>query len=135
MFARHARTRTDNRFIVLFPGSLQWHQGLDIAISAFAEVKRKAPNAEFHIYAGTGGDMEVSLRLLVQRLGLEDSVKFYEGVSLDKNGCTDRQCRPWSRPQKADSFGNEAYSTKIMEFHVTRGACGRVSYEDRHLLF
>jgi len=116
MFARHARTRTDNRFIVLFPGSLQWHQGLDIAISAFAEVKRKAPNAEFHIYAGAGGDMEVSLRLLVQRLGLEDSVKFYRGVSLDRMAAVIANADLGVVPKRADSFGNEAYSTKIMEF-------------------
>ena len=54
MFFRRARTRTDEKFIILFPGSLQWHQGVDIAIEAFARVKEKVPNAEFHIYCGSG---------------------------------------------------------------------------------
>ena len=47
MFCRHARTRQDEKFIVLFPGSLQWHQGLDIAISAFAAVKKRIPMRSF----------------------------------------------------------------------------------------
>ena len=116
MFSRHLRTRTDDKFIVLFPGSLQWHQGLDIAIRAFAEFKRKVPKAEFHIYAGAGGDMKVSLRSLVERLGLEDSVKFYGGVPLDKVAQVIANSDLGVVPKRADSFGNEAYSTKIMEF-------------------
>ncbi|MGA8762908.1 MAG: glycosyltransferase, partial [Candidatus Sulfotelmatobacter sp.] len=83
MFSRRARTRTDGKFIVLFPGSLQWHQGLDIAIRAFAYVKTKVANAEFHIYCGAGGDQQVELKQLVRQLGLEESVKFNGGVPLD----------------------------------------------------
>jgi glycosyltransferase involved in cell wall biosynthesis len=116
MFWRRARTRTDDRFIVLFPGSLQWHQGLDIAISAFAEVKRQVPNAEFHIYAGSGGDRKASLVLLTQMLNLEESVKFYEGVPLDDVVEVIANADLGVVPKRADSFGNEAYSTKIMEF-------------------
>lgn len=116
LFWPHARTRIDDRFIVLFPGSLQWHQGLDIAISAFAEVKSCVLNAEFHIYAGSGGDRKASLILLVQKLGLEESVKFYEGLPLDEVVQVIANADLGVVPKRADSFGNEAYSTKIMEF-------------------
>jgi glycosyltransferase involved in cell wall biosynthesis len=100
----------------LFPGSLQWHQGLDIAISAFAEVKKKVPNAEFHIYSGAGGDMKASLERLVQRLDLEDCVKFLGGVPIDEMAEVIANADLGVVPKRADSFGNEAYSTKIMEF-------------------
>ena len=116
MFTQRARTRTDDRFIILFPGSLQWHQGLDIAISAFAEVKIKVPNAEFHIYAGAGGDLKATLRDLVRSLNLEGSVKFFGGVSLDQVANVIANADLGVVPKRADSFGNEAYSTKIMEF-------------------
>jgi glycosyltransferase involved in cell wall biosynthesis/peptidoglycan/xylan/chitin deacetylase (PgdA/CDA1 family) len=116
MFSRRARTREDDKFIVLFPGSLQWHQGLDIAISAFAEVKKKVPNAEFHIYSGAGGDMKASLERLVQRLDLEDCVKFLGGVPIDEMAEVIANADLGVVPKRADSFGNEAYSTKIMEF-------------------
>jgi glycosyltransferase involved in cell wall biosynthesis len=116
MFSRHARTRADGKFIVLFPGSFQWHQGLDIAINAFAHVKTKVPNAEFHLYCGAGGDQQDELKQLVRQLGLEDSVKFNGGVSLDQMAQVIANADLGVVPKRADSFGNEAYSTKIMEF-------------------
>jgi glycosyltransferase involved in cell wall biosynthesis len=115
LFSRHVRTRNDGKFIVLFPGSLQWHQGLDIAIEAFAEVKRQVPNAEFHIYTGAG-DMKADLKKLAQRLGLEESVQFREGVPLHEMAQVIANGDLGVVPKRADSFGNEAYSTKIMEF-------------------
>jgi glycosyltransferase involved in cell wall biosynthesis/peptidoglycan/xylan/chitin deacetylase (PgdA/CDA1 family) len=116
MFSRHTRTRTDGKFIVLFPGSFQWHQGLDIAIEAFALVKTKVPNAEFHLYGGAGGDMEVDLRRLVRRLDLDECIKFCGGVALDQMAQVIANADLGVVPKRADSFGNEAYSTKIMEF-------------------
>ena len=116
MFSRHARTRTDGKFIVLFPGSLQWHQGVDIAIEAFALLKNKVPNVEFHIYCGAGGDKEGELRQLVQRLGLEEVVKFKGSIPLDEMAQVIADADLGIVPKRADSFGNEAYSTKIMEF-------------------
>jgi glycosyltransferase involved in cell wall biosynthesis len=116
MFSRHAKTRTDGKFIILFPGSLQWHQGLDIAIKAFVHVKSEVPTAEFHIYCGVGGDKQGELRELVKRLGLEESVKFNGGVALDQMAQVIANADLGVVPKRADSFGNEAYSTKIMEF-------------------
>ena len=116
MFSRHARTRNDGKFIVLFPGSLQWHQGLDIAIEAFAYFQTKVPNAEFHIYCGAGGDRQDELRRLTQKLGLEGSVRFNGGVALDEMAQVIANADLGVVPKRADSFGNEAYSTKIMEF-------------------
>ncbi len=115
LFFRHERTRVDDRCIILFPGSLQWHQGLDIAINAFVEVRQEIPNAEFHIYAGSGGG-GATLRRLAQQLGLEESVKFFEGVSLEEMAGIIANADLGVVPKRADSFGNEAYSTKIMEF-------------------
>ena len=116
MFSRHSRTRTDDKFIVLFPGSLQWHQGLDIAIKAFALFKSQVPNAEFHIYCGAGGHLLSALKGLVMQLGLEESVQFKGGVPLDQMAQLIANADLGVVPKRADSFGNEAYSTKIMEF-------------------
>ena len=116
MFSKRERTRTDGKFIVLFPGSLQWHQGLDIAIDAFAHVKAQVPNAEFHIYTGAGGHLQSDLRRQVQQLGLEGSIKFHGGVPLDQMAQLIANADLGVVPKRADSFGNEAYSTKIMEF-------------------
>ena len=116
LFWRHQRTRADGKFVILFPGSLQWHQGLDVAIKAFAKVKAKMPNAEFHIYTGAGGNLKSELIQLAERLGLEESVKFFAGISLDRMAQVIADADLGVVPKRADSFGNEAYSTKIMEF-------------------
>jgi glycosyltransferase involved in cell wall biosynthesis len=116
IFYRRPRTRSDGKFIILFPGSFQWHQGLDIAIKAFARVKDKVPNAEFHLYGGGSGDAETELAGLANLLGLNGSVKFCGGVPLDQIASVIANADLGVVPKRADTFGNEAYSTKIMEF-------------------
>ncbi len=39
IFHRRPRTRTDDKFVILFPGTFQRHQGLDVAIKALARLK------------------------------------------------------------------------------------------------
>src|SRR5665213_1871667 len=114
LFYRRARTRNDGKFIIIFPGSFQWHQGLDIAIEAFALLKDRVPNAELHFYGGGAtGDALVEL---TARLGLNGRVKFCGGTSLDRMADVIANADLGVVPKRADSFGNEAYSTKIMEF-------------------
>jgi len=116
IFYPHPKTRNDGKFVVLFPGSFQWHQGLDLAIEAFVHLREKLPNAELHLYGGGGGNGEAELKRLSHRLGLEDVVKFCGGVSLDRIAEVIANADLGVVPKRADSFGNEAYSTKIMEF-------------------
>ena len=56
---------------MLYPGTLNWHQGLDIAIRAFALIKDQAPEAEFHIYGD--GPLKNKLSDLINELGLEQN--------------------------------------------------------------
>lgn len=113
-FYPHPRTRTDDKFIIMFPGGFQWHQGLDIAIEAFARVKREVPNAELHLYGG--GNIKESLVKLAGQLGLNDSVRFCGIVPHDEVAGLIANADLGIVPKRSDSFGNEAYSTKIMEF-------------------
>lgn len=115
IFYRRAKTRDDGNFIILFPGTFQWHQGLDVAIEALAHVRREVPNAELHLY-GEDGDRASELKRLAQQLGLNESVKFPDAVSLDEIPNVIANADLGVVPKRADSFGNEAYSTKIMEF-------------------
>lgn len=116
VFTRRPRTRNDGKFIVLFPGSFQWHQGLDIGIRAFSQFRKVVPNAEFHLYGGGSEELETALKNLVRELGLEEVVKFYRSLTLDKIVQVIADADLGVVPKRADSFGNEAYSTKIMEF-------------------
>jgi glycosyltransferase involved in cell wall biosynthesis len=117
IFYRRPRTRSDGKLIVIFPGTFQPHQGLDIAIKAFARFKGKVPNAEFHLYGGGGGaDVKADLVRLADQHGVRESVKFCRGVRLEEIADVIANADLGVVPKRADSFGNEAYSTKIMEF-------------------
>jgi glycosyltransferase involved in cell wall biosynthesis len=108
------RTRNDARQIILFPGGLQWHQGLDIALRAFSKVAREIPTAVFHIYGD--GNMKQSLIALTEELQLQDKVTFFDPVPITTIVKIMANADLGVVPKRADSFGNQAYSTKIMEF-------------------
>ena len=103
-----------DRKIILFPGGLQWHQGVDIAIQAFQHVRTALPNAEFHIYGD--GIARPELQRQAEQLGLDGSVRFFEPRPLHEIAKVMAEADLGVVPKRADSFGNEAYSTKIMEF-------------------
>jgi len=111
---RSRRTRNDGRFIMLYHGGLQRHQGLDLAIRAFDKVCRPSPGVEFHIYGG--GSMKPELEALVRDLGLNDRVFLQESVPTREVADIVANADLGIVAKRADSFGNEAYSTKIMEF-------------------
>jgi glycosyltransferase involved in cell wall biosynthesis len=114
LFYLRPRTRHDDKKIIIFPGTLQWHQGVDIAIKAFPAVLEKVSNAEFHIYGG-GGVVD-ELVELVSELGLKEKVLFLGMVPIADIPQLIANADLGVVPKRADSFGNEAYSTKIMEF-------------------
>jgi glycosyltransferase involved in cell wall biosynthesis len=108
------RTRRDGKRIMLFPGGLQWHQGLDIAIRAMQRLRTRLPDLEFHIYGD--GNMKPALQALAQELGLNGQVRFFQPTSIHQIAKIMANADLGVVPKRADSFGNEAYSTKIMEF-------------------
>jgi glycosyltransferase involved in cell wall biosynthesis len=107
-------TKTLGKRVVIFPGGLQWHQGLDIAIRAFAKVHPRLTDTEFHIYGD--GDMKPKLVDLVSELELDQSVRFFKPMPIRDIARVMAAADLGVVPKRADSFGNEAYSTKIMEF-------------------
>jgi glycosyltransferase involved in cell wall biosynthesis len=102
------------KFLMLYPGSLNWHQGLDVAIRAFASIRKRAPQAEFHIYGD--GPSKPELLGLVKELGAEDQIKMPSARSLLEIAKIMETASLGIVPKRKDNFGNEAFSTKILEF-------------------
>ena len=114
IFQARGRTRTDNRFVILYPGTLNYHQGIDIAIRALALIKDQVPEAEFHIY-GSGEQLN-PLRALVKELELEKRVYLMGTKPLHEISSVIENADLGVVPKRSNSFGNEAFSTKILEF-------------------
>jgi len=114
IFRQNGKTRSDEKIILLYPGTLSWHQGLDIAIRGFARIRHVVPAAEFHIY-GTGPEQD-GLRRLVDELGLGDRVKFNAPRTLWEIARIMENADLGIVPKRDDTFGSEAFSTKTLEF-------------------
>lgn len=116
IFKKYQRDRNDGKFVMLYPGSLNWHQGIDLAIRAFSLIAQEYPFAEFQIY-GDGSEKK-ALMSLAQDLNLENRVLFKGIVPLEDIAKIMANSDLGVVPKRAVSFGNEAFSTKIFEFMV-----------------
>ena len=115
MFNATLRTRKDDgKIIMIYPGSLNWHQGVDIAIKAFDLIREKAPEAEFHIY-GVGTSLDQIIKLIDER-SLKDRVLLKDGLTIDKIAKVMANADLGIVPKRNDPFGGDAFSTKIFEF-------------------
>ena len=115
VFSPHLRKRANGKFLITYPGTLNWHQGLDIAISAFAKIADLAPDAEFHIYGE--GPVKPTLIEQASSLGLNGKVVFHDILPITEIAQVMADSDLAVVPKRASSpFGNEAASTKIAEF-------------------
>jgi glycosyltransferase involved in cell wall biosynthesis len=61
-------------FTIIYPGSLNYHQGVDISVKAMEKVRRVAPDVRFDIYGF--GPMKSSLAKMIQSLHLQTLFSF-----------------------------------------------------------
>lgn len=101
-------------FVMMYPGTLSIHQGLDLAIEALARIRDRAPKARLEIY-GDGSEKE-KLVQLANQLQIADKVGFHDFVPIDRIADIMSSADLGVVPKRADGFGNEAFSTKILEF-------------------
>ena len=73
--------KTNENFIVLYPGTINKHCGLDVAIRAINIVKHEIPEIKFEIY-GNGPEI-TNLKNLIKQLNLEEIVHFHGIVPLE----------------------------------------------------
>jgi len=106
--------KDSHKLVFIYPGTLAWHQGIDIALKAFALIKDELDGAEFHIY-GDGTERK-KLQSLVSELGIGDSVIFRDLVPMDEIADVMASADIGVVPKRNDFFGGEAFSTKIFEF-------------------
>jgi len=109
------RKNCRDAFICVYPGSLNWHQGLDIAIRAFASIENELPDAEFHIYGE--GTAKPSLIELTEQLKQQDRIFFHDPLPSKEIAQAMAMADLAIEPKRTKSaFSNEALSTKILEF-------------------
>jgi len=119
IFSPRVKQSAGDKFVILYPGSLNHHQGLDVAIRAFSRVAEEMSNAVFEIY-GEGPDKPALIQLAAA-LGLSGRVNVHGALPTKQIAEIMANADLAVVPKRASSpFGNEAASTKIMEFMSLR---------------
>lgn len=113
-FRPKTKKKDSGKFILLYPGTVNKHQGLDIAIKAFFRIKDVIPEAEFHIIGE--GPEKPALEKLVVDLGLEKRVVFHGTIPLEEISGEMAKADVGIVPKRDGGFGGEAFSTKTWEF-------------------
>lgn len=114
IFQKRGVYRNNGKFLILYPGTLNHHQGLDIAMRAFAKISKEVPQAEFHIY-GRGPDRD-KLSNLADELQLGEQFVLHDIVPLRQIAAVMEAADLGVVPKRDNSFGDEAFSTKTLEF-------------------
>lgn len=114
LFTRTRPKKETGSFIVMYPGTIAWHQGVDIAVRAMNLLHEKSPRIEFHIYGK--GPEEPNIAKLIGELNLSDTVKLLGGASMETIIEKMMDVDLGIVPKRGDDFGGEAFSTKILEF-------------------
>ena len=113
-FCRPRTVAPNDEFVMCYPGTLNWHQGVDLAISAMALLSDKVPKLKLLII-GDGPSRDV-LKHMVKQRRLENQVTMTGLIQLEQVAELMATIDLGIVPKRKDSFGNEAFSTKIMEF-------------------
>ncbi|MCC6235366.1 MAG: glycosyltransferase, partial [Verrucomicrobiales bacterium] len=98
----------------VFPGGLYHHQGLHVAIRSLALLAPKFPNLNLRIVGD--GPERPRLQGMVEELGLSQRVSIEPPIPISRIPELLSTADIGVVPKLAEGFGNEAYSTKIMEF-------------------
>ncbi len=117
VFSPRASSRTDVLAAparLIFPGGLHHHQGVDVAIKAVSILRQLQVAVQLDIYGA--GPEEAALKALSYRLGLGEMVRFRGVADMAQIANEMAACDVGLVPKRADGFGNEAVSTKILEF-------------------
>jgi glycosyltransferase involved in cell wall biosynthesis len=115
IFWRRPRpTPSTGDFVMCYPGSLNAHQGVDLAIEAVSLLRDQAPNLKLLI-VGRGPDRK-KLEGMVHELHLGNRVTISGPVPIEQVAEIMATVDLGVVPKLNSSFGSEAFSTKIMEF-------------------
>jgi len=114
IFYPRIRKKTDRKFIMMYPGTLNLHQGVDLAINAIEKIAEQMPEAEFHIY-GRGSELE-KLKQMVTSKRIEHWIRFKSHLPIEKIAELMANADLGIIPKRNNLFGGEAFSTKSLEF-------------------
>lgn len=109
--------KTNERFTLIYPGTLSNLHGVDIAIRAVGVAMASVKNLELNIYSGRGNiSIKKHLEELVKDLGLKEHVHFFDAVETYKIAKLISEADVGVVPKRSGIFSSEAFSSKILDY-------------------
>jgi glycosyltransferase involved in cell wall biosynthesis len=120
-FFKNQRSEQDRprngQFVIIYPGTLSYHHGLDILIRALSIVKQKLPNVKLKVYVRSSNlEYFDFIRKLVSDLNLTENVEFFNPVITEKLMEIFSDADIGVVSKRGGFFAEEAFSSKIFDF-------------------
>lgn len=105
---------TENKFVVMYHGIIITRYGFEELLNAVNLLRDKIPGLELRIY-GTGEDLPIFLEL-VKKLQLDNLVKYFGHVSVEKIVESIPECNVGIIPNRLTPFTKINFPTRIFEY-------------------
>jgi glycosyltransferase involved in cell wall biosynthesis len=105
----------DRPFRIMYHGSIVERNGLDLAIEALAQVRKRVPAAELRIY-GARTSFLARVEDLVRRKGLEEAVRYFGPKSSEELVPAIQECDVGVIPNRRSVFTELNTPTRIFEY-------------------
>lgn len=114
IFERNGTTRSDDRFRIIYHGTVAKRHGLEIALRAVAAIKDQIPNLEF-LVIGHGDDLP-RIKSLAEELQLQKCVRFLGTMPVEQLPQQLAQADVGLVPILYDTFTRYMLPLKLMEY-------------------
>ena len=104
----------DNKFTIMFHGTIVERHGLDTALEAINRLKDKVPNIRFEVFGD--GEYVPFLLKLMKKYSLEDTVRFHGTVPIEEIARSIREIDLGLIPNKKSPFTDINMPTRIFEY-------------------
>ena len=105
----------DERFVIMYHGSLVERNGLDLAVDALAQIHRTIPTAELRIYGRSTPYLE-RVMAKVRSLGLDGNVRYLGAKKLEELVQEIEECDVGVIPNERNTFTEINTPTRIFEY-------------------
>lgn len=114
-FSNKSEEKSDEKkYVVMYHGIIITRYGFEELLNAVNLLRNKIPDIELRVY-GTGEDLPLFLEM-IQKLKLENIVKYFGQVSIEKIVETIPECNVGIIPNRLTPFTKINFPTRIFEY-------------------